>query len=237
MFSDPVGILLVDKPKGPTSHDIVDIVRRRFQIKRTGHCGTLDPMATGLLVLVLGKATKLSEKFMGEDKEYEGTLRLGIATDSQDADGAIISEKTVPALAETDLRDAFARFAGDLLQTPPMVSAKKIAGIPLYKLARKGKEVERKPRLVHVYQMEMLRVALPEVDFRMLCTKGTYVRTICHDIGEILGCGGHLSKLRRVASGRFRIENAHTLPAIENWNREELLKNLIAPMEVNLTFS
>lgn len=232
MQNDPIGILLVDKPAGPTSHDIVDVVRRHFRIRRTGHCGTLDPMATGLLVLLLGKATKLSERLMGEDKEYEGTLRLGIATDSQDAEGVVLAEKPVPALTDDAIRAAFDGFKGDLLQMPPMVSAKKIAGVPLYKLARKGKEVERKHRLVHIYRLDIKRIALPEVDFSLLCTKGTYVRTICHDLGEKLGCGGHLSRLRRTASGQFRVEKAHPLAVIEKWTNAELEKNLIHPLEI-----
>lgn len=232
MQPDPDGILLVDKPAGPTSHDMVDLVRRRFRIRSVGHCGTLDPMATGLLVLVVGRATKLSESLMGQDKEYEGTLTLGIATDSQDADGLHVAERPVPPLVETEIHAAFDAFKGDLLQTPPMVSAKKIAGIPLYKLARKGKVVERQPRLVHIYRLDILRVALPEVDFRLLCTKGTYVRTICHDLGEKLGCGGHLSRLRRTASGVFRLEQAHSTAAMELWTQLELRKHLISPLAI-----
>lgn len=234
MLNDPSGILLVDKPSGPTSHDIVDHVRRRFGLKRVGHCGTLDPMATGLLVLVIGKATKLSERLMGDDKEYEGTLRLGVSTDSQDAQGAVLSEKPVPPLTPAQIEEVFGAFRGDVLQTPPMVSAKKIAGVPLYKLARKGKEVERKPRLIHIFRLEILRSEPPEVDFRMLCTKGTYVRTLCHDIGEKIGCGGHLARLRRSGSGKFRIENARTLEAVEGWTRQQFEQNLIDPLTLNL---
>ncbi|MFZ4695938.1 MAG: tRNA pseudouridine(55) synthase TruB [Verrucomicrobiia bacterium] len=234
MLNDPSGILLVDKPSGPTSHDIVDRVRRRFDLKRVGHCGTLDPMATGLLVLVIGKATKLSERLMGDDKEYEGTLRLGVATHSQDAQGAVLAEKPVPALSPAQVEEIFAGFRGDILQIPPMVSAKKIAGVPLYKLARKGKEVERKPRLIHIFRLDILRTELPEVDFRMLCTKGTYVRTLCHDIGEKLGCGGHLSRLRRSGSGKFRIEKAHAMDAIESWTRQHFEQTLVDPLTLNL---
>jgi tRNA pseudouridine55 synthase len=236
MLPDPMGILLVDKPKGPTSHDMVDLLRHRFHIKRVGHCGTLDPMATGLLVLVVGRATKLSEKLTGEDKEYEGTLRLGKATDSQDAEGQVTSEKPVPPLTEAAIRETFARFTGDIMQTPPMVSAKKVGGVPLYKLARKGKEIERKARLIHVYRLEVLKIQLPDVEFRLFCTKGTYVRTICHDIGETVGCGGHLAQLRRTASGEFRIDKAHTVSEIESWNQEALMKHLISPLDLKLSF-
>jgi len=125
-------------------------------------------------------------------------------------------------------------FRGDLLQTPPMVSAKKIAGVPLYKLARKGQEVERKPRMIHIFRLEILRTELPEVDFRLLCTKGTYVRTLCHDLGEKFGCGGHLSRLRRTASGKFRVEKAATLETIEAWTRRQLEQNLLDPLSLNL---
>lgn len=232
MHPDPIGILLVDKPQGPTSHDIVDEIRKRFYIKSVGHCGTLDPMATGLLVLLIGKATKLSERLMGEDKEYEGTLTLGATTDSQDAQGEILSQTPVPPFTDEEIREAFESFKGDLLQTPPMVSAKKIAGVPLYKLARKGKEVERAPRLIHVYRIDLLRIALPEVDFKLLCTKGTYVRTICHDLGVKLGCGGHLSKLRRTASGSFRIENAAPLSDIKALTPSEFQRRLIHPLDL-----
>jgi tRNA pseudouridine55 synthase len=235
MQSDPTGILLVDKPMGPTSHDIVHTIRKRFQLKSVGHCGTLDPMATGLLVLLIGKATKLSDRLMGQDKEYEGTLHLGVTTDSQDAQGEILEQKEVPYLLETEIREAFAQFRGDLLQTPPMVSAKKIGGVPLYKLARKGKEVERTPRLIHIYLLDILQISMPCVDFRVICTKGTYVRTICHDIGQKLGCGGHLAKLRRTASGQFRINKASTLDTIEKWTHLEFQKNLMDPLDLKAT--
>ncbi len=215
-----------------TSHDVVDVVRGHFGLRGVGHCGTLDPMATGLLVLLIGKATKLSERLMAEDKEYEGTLTLGVATDSQDAEGVEVSRAPVPPFTEAEIHAAFDGFRGDLLQTPPMVSAKKIAGVPLYKLARKGKVVERKPRLVHIYRLDILRIGLPEVDFRLLCTKGTYVRTICDELGAKLGCGGHLSRLRRNGSGQFRVEKAHPLDAIRAWNRQELQQQLIHPLDL-----
>lgn len=234
MQPDPSGILLVDKPQGPTSHDIVDIIRRKFGIKSVGHCGTLDPMATGLLIMVLGKATKLSERLMGEDKEYEGTLTLGITTDSQDAEGEKLSEKPIPPLNQDQIKEVFHQFEGDILQIPPMVSAKKIGGVPLYKLARKGKEIERPPRLIHIYRIDILRMALPEVDFRLICTKGTYVRTICYDVGEKIGCGGHLSRLRRLASGQFRVEKAAPLSTIEQWGHSHLQQNLIDPLSIKI---
>ena len=232
MRSDPIGILLVDKPKGPTSHDMVDFVRQRFHIRSVGHCGTLDPMATGLLILLLGKATKLSQRFMSEDKEYQGTLTLGIATDSQDAEGKVVAKKDVPSFTENEIRVAFESFKGDFFQTPPMLSAKKIGGIPLYKLARQNKEIERKPRLIHIYHIHIHRIELPEIDFKLLCTKGTYVRTLCHDLGEKLGCGGHLSRLRRTASGQFHVEKAYNPETMEHWTYEKLQEKLIPPNEI-----
>ena len=150
-FSPLDGAILIDKPAGPTSHDVVDAIRRRFGIKKVGHCGTLDPNATGLLIIVLGRGTKLSEKLMGDDKVYEGTMKFGEATDSYDADGEITETRPVPPLNLDQLNEAAAAFVGDLMQTPPMVSAIKKQGVPLYKLARKGIEVEREPRLVHIY--------------------------------------------------------------------------------------
>lgn len=223
------GVLLVDKPAGLTSHDVVDRVRRHFGFKKVGHCGTLDPAATGLLILVLERATKLQDRLMSDDKTYEGTMMLGISTDSQDADGDIIAEKPVPSLTEDDIDQAFARFRGDIQQVPPMVSALKHQGTPLYKLARKGKTVERQPRLVHIYDLRMLGLELPRIRFRVACTKGTYVRTLCSDIGDLLGCGAHLHELRRTQSGRFDVKDAQPLEMITRQTHEQL-KALIIPI-------
>ncbi len=204
------GILLVDKPSGPTSHDVVDRIRRQFRLDKVGHGGTLDPQATGLLVLLIGKATKLSGQFMSSDKTYEGCMRLGIATDSHDAQGKIVSEADPSGITLERLEAEMAKFRGDIMQTPPMVSAVKKDGVPLYKLARKGREVEREAKLVHIYEFVVLRHELPRVFFRLRCTKGTYVRTICHDIGQGLGCGANLDELRRTQSGSYRVEDAAT---------------------------
>ena len=223
------GVLLVDKPAGLTSHDVVDRVRRHFGFKKVGHCGTLDPAATGLLVLVLERATKLQDQLMSNDKAYEGVMLLGIATDSQDADGHVIAEKPVPTLTTEDIESVFARFRGDIQQVPPMVSAVKHHGTPLYKLARKGKTVEREPRLVHIYDLRVLGLELPRIRFRAVCTKGTYVRTLCSDIGDALGCGAHLFELRRTRSGKFDVKDAHRLDEILQRTREEL-KGLIIPI-------
>src|SRR5580658_9227746 len=150
---DPLdGAVLIDKPAGPTSHDVVDALRRAFRLEKVGHCGTLDPNATGLLIIVLGKGTKLSEKLMSDDKVYEGTIKFGETTDSYDADGELVASLPVPPMTVAELNESAATFVGDQMQTPPMVSAVKVKGVPLYKMARKGMEVERKARLIHIYQ-------------------------------------------------------------------------------------
>jgi tRNA pseudouridine55 synthase len=206
---DPLdGALLVDKPAGPTSHDIVDNVRRHFGIKKAGHAGTLDPAATGLLLVLLGRATKLSEKLMGDDKVYSGTIKFGEATNSYDADGEVTASLPVPPITIEELNKEAESFLGDQMQVPPMVSAVKKDGVPLYKLARKGVEVERKPRLIHIYSFRFAGYQEPYGQFRIACTKGTYVRTIAHDLGQKLGCGAHLTTLRRLVSGKFDVNDA-----------------------------
>ena len=226
--SDPYdGVLLIDKPAGPTSHDMVDRVRRIFGIRGVGHGGTLDPLATGLLVLLLGRATKLSNLFLGSDKTYEGTIRLGIATDSHDAAGKVTAERDASGISADQLATALGEFQGDLLQIPPMVSAIKLEGIPLYKRARKGEVVERAPRLIHIYRFALTRVALPDADFVLHCSKGTYVRQLCADIGDKLGCGAHLARLRRTHSGNLALDQAVTPDELATLGREELAKRLI----------
>ncbi|HEX8295260.1 MAG TPA: tRNA pseudouridine(55) synthase TruB [Chthoniobacteraceae bacterium] len=209
------GVLLVDKASGMTSHDVVAIVRRRLGTKKVGHCGTLDPLATGLLIIVLGRGTKIQDLLMSEDKEYVGTMTLGAMTDSQDADGQITETRPVPELSREQINAAFAKFHGDFYQMPPMVSAIKKDGVPLYKLARQGKTVEREPRFVHVYAHEIQEVRLPEIDFRVMCSKGFYVRTYAFDIGNELGCGAHLKNLRRTKSGKFTLEHSVTVHDIQ----------------------
>ncbi len=208
------GVLIVDKAQGMTSHDVVALVRRRLDFKKVGHCGTLDPLATGLLIIVMGRGTKISDLLMAEDKEYVGTMQLGIVTSSQDADGEVIETRPVPELTPEQIEAAFARYDGDFYQMPPMVSAIKKDGVALYKLARQGKTVEREPRFVHVFAHEVNAVRLPEIDFRVVCTKGFYVRTYAHDIGMDLGCGAHLKELRRTKSGRFNLDRAITIDEI-----------------------
>jgi tRNA pseudouridine55 synthase len=229
----PDGVLLVDKAEGMTSHDVVALVRRKLEIKKVGHCGTLDPIATGLLLLTIGRGTKVQDLLMSEDKEYVGTLVLGVTTDTQDRQGEVIEQRPVPPLGESEIRAAFEKFQGDLYQLPPMVSAKKHGGVPLYKLARQGKVVEREPRLVHVYRYRIDRIALPEIDFSVVCSKGFYVRTYAHDIGEVLGCGAHLHSLRRPKSGRFDVDNAITVDQIKNAPREEIIERILSLPEVS----
>lgn len=198
----------MDKPSGPTSHDIVAKIRYQFRIPKVGHGGTLDPMATGLLVILLGKGTKISERVMGHDKTYEGVFRLGIETDSQDADGKIVAEHDPAGVTAEQVAEQLRTRLGDQMQMPPMVSAIKIKGVPLYKLARKGQTVERPPKLVHLYRFDLLDFTPPDVRFVVECTKGTYVRTLAHDIGQALGVGAHLTQLRRTHIGRLDIANA-----------------------------
>lgn len=225
---DPLdGALLVDKPAGCTSHDVVDDIRRKFGIKKVGHCGTLDPNATGLLIIVLGRGTKLSEKLMSDDKVYEGDIKFGEATDSYDADGEVTATAPVPPLTLEQLNEAAAAFIGDLQQIPPMVSAKKQGGVALYKLARKGIEVVREPRLVHIFNYRFTAYAEPLAKFRVACTKGTYVRSLAHELGIKLGCGAHLATLRRVTSGKWDVADALALDAILALKPDELEKRVI----------
>jgi len=221
------GALLIDKTAGPTSHDIVDVVRRQFRIKKVGHCGTLDPNATGLLVLLLGRATKLSEKLMSDDKVYSGSIIFGETTNTYDADGELVASLPVPPMTLEELNESAASFVGDQMQTPPMVSAVKVNGVPLYKLARKGIEVERKARLIHIYKFQFHHCAPPVACFRIACTKGTYVRSIAHELGEKLGCGAHLATLRRVSSGKFHVDNAIPFEELVNLSPEDLEQRVV----------
>ena len=226
-FTSLDGALLVDKPSGPTSHDVVDAIRRQFGIKKVGHCGTLDPNATGLLIIVLGRGTKLSEKLMSNDKVYEGTIKFGEATDSYDADGELTASLPVMPMTLDELNAASVSFIGDQMQVPPMVSAIKKNGVPLYKLARKGIEVEREPRLVHIYNFRFTDYAEPVGTFKLACTKGTYVRSVAHDLGQKLGCGAHLATLRRSVSGKFDVADAMPLDAILKLTTGELEKRVM----------
>jgi len=231
-FDNLDGALLVDKPAGPTSHDIVNEIRRRFDIKKVGHAGTLDPNATGLLIILLGRGTKLSEKLMSSDKVYEGTVKFGEETDSYDADGELVASLPVMPMTIDELNHAADSFVGDIMQEPPMVSAVKQGGVPLYKLARKGIEVERKARLIHVYRFFFSRYEEPIGWFRVACTKGTYVRSLAHDLGQKLGCGAHLETLRRVTSGRFDVADAISFEDVMGMEEKELEKRVVPMLKL-----
>jgi tRNA pseudouridine55 synthase len=227
------GLLLIDKESKMTSHDVVALVRRRLQTQKAGHCGTLDPFATGLLLVVIGRGTRIQDLLMSDDKEYVGTVRLGEVTDTQDCDGVVTEKKEVPNYSRTAIEGAFLKYQGDFYQTPPMVSAIKKDGVPLYKLARQGKIVEREPRLVHVYAHEIKDIRASEIDFRVICSKGFYVRTYAHDIGAELGCGAHLSALRRTKSGRFLVENATTIQELNSLPMDQLGQKILSLPDVS----
>lgn len=223
------GILVVDKPKGPTSHDIVAFLRRTFGLKKVGHGGTLDPMATGVLVLLVGCATKSSGAFLSDDKEYEAKMILGAVSDTHDACGTV--RKTSGALpsGHAQIEEAFKSFIGEQEQLPPMYSAVRLKGKKLYELARRGIDVERPTRRILIKEMEIISVAMPEVSFRVVCSKGTYIRQLVSDIGSALGCGAYLSALRRTRSGRLGITGALTIDELRQMRPEELAKRLILP--------
>lgn len=220
------GLLLVDKPVGLTSHDVVDKIRRAAGTRRVGHTGTLDPAATGLLVLCLGQATRLSEHLTGLDKVYEGIMRLGIVTDSYDLDGRVLEERTAPEISVDRLQEACDRFTGIIAQVPPMVSAVKIGGERLYKKARKGEVVDRPPREITVHEFRILSYESPDARVYVRCTSGTYVRSLCHDVGQVIGCGAVLAALRRTHVGSFRVSDA--LPVQDFTGREIVEKRLVS---------
>jgi tRNA pseudouridine55 synthase len=219
--------LLVDKSAGMTSHDVVHKIRKHFDLRKVGHGGTLDPNATGLLPILIGRGTKISDKVMSSDKEYEGRMHLGIRTDSQDVEGKVLSERPWDLITEQQVQDLLPKYSGEQQQIPPMVSAVKKDGVPLYKLARKGQHIEREPRTITVHAFDLLNFSPPFIDFRIRCTKGTYVRTLCDDMGEDLGCGAHLAALRRTETGGCQISDAYTLDEVLGWDRETLEANLV----------
>ena len=233
VLQDPVfeGVLLVDKPIGITSHDIVDRLRRKLKMKKIGHAGTLDPLATGLMIMLIGKATKVSQFLISLDKSYEGEFLLGVETNSQDADGEVVATKEIPASVNQEgISMEMKSFMGDQYQTPPMFSAKKIDGVPLYKMARKGKTVEREPRFIRINELTLTGWDSPKGKFFMECSKGTYVRTVFHDLGQNLECGAHLTALRRTRIDQFSIEGAKTLEEIELMPLSEF-QSLLIPID------
>lgn len=202
------GVLVVDKPVGLTSHDVVQVIRKGTNIRRAGHTGTLDPRASGVLVVLVGPAVRLSEYVSASDKRYQATVRLGTSTDTYDADGRIISTSPVDKITEAQFEDALKNFVGEIEQVPPPYSAIKIKGRKAYEMAREGEEIELEPRRIKVYSLELLEWAPPEAVIDVYCSSGTYVRSLAHDVGEKLGCGAHLVGLRRTKSGRFTLRDA-----------------------------
>jgi len=224
------GVLVVDKPEGWSSHDAVNKLRRLTGVRRIGHLGTLDPMATGVLPLVVGRATRLAQFFIRADKLYDAVIRFGCATDTYDRDGAPIPPLTEPAIDRPQLEAALEGFTGLLMQTPPPISAKKIGGTPAYKLARKNVPVELKPVEVTVYSLDLLEVAGSEARVLVRCSAGTYMRSIAHDVGKAMGCGAFLQSLCRKASGDFTLEQARTIAQLEEMSRENRIDDAIIPM-------
>ncbi len=229
------GVLLVDKPTGMTSHDVVAKIRGYFRFKKVGHGGTLDPAATGLLIVLIGRGTKLSQTFLGDDKTYEGVCHLGVETDTQDTEGKIVAERDARAISRVHVEEEIKNWMGDIAQIPPMTSAIKKNGVPLYKLARKGKTVERDPKIVHIYTFDVLDFDAPFFRFRVKCSKGTYIRTLCADMGTALGCGGHLKELRRIQSGSLHIDDALALDDILALSLEQLGQRVLSANDLALT--
>ena len=224
------GILVVDKPAGPTSHDVVACVRRVLGERRVGHAGTLDPAATGVLPLLIGPATRLAEYLLELPKSYDVTCRLGEETDTDDAQGRVVAGRPAAHLDPSEVRDRLLSMQGVLEQVPPAYSALKQGGERLYVLARRGREVEPRPRPVEVYEISGIRVELPEVRFSVTCSRGTYVRSLCRDLGRSLGVGGHLAALRRTVCASFGLDQAHPLEAVAAWGRDEARRRLL-PMD------
>jgi len=223
------GVIVVDKPAGWTSHDVVNKMRRIADTQRVGHLGTLDPLATGVLPVVVGKATRLAQFYTRSDKIYEGTVQFGWATTSYDRDGEVVGEKREVVLDRAELERCLGPFRGEILQTPPAVSAKKVDGKRAYELARKHIAVELEPVKVQIYELEVLAVEGAEARLRVHCSGGTYVRSIAHDVGRLMGCGAHLRELRRLSSGEFRIGQARTLPQLERLAADERLIDALVP--------
>lgn len=211
----PCGFLVVDKPLGWTSHQVVDAARGWLGIRRVGHLGTLDPLATGLLPLAIREATKLAPFVAQGRRVYVGSIRLGVATDTLDAEGRVLRRHDGPFPSEKEVREALAEFLGETMQIPPMFSSVKRDGVPLYRLARRGEEVERAPRRIRIDSLEVRHYLPPEIGIEISCSPGTYVRTLASDLGERLGCGAHLSGLRRTSSGPFLLEQAATVEDLE----------------------
>lgn len=227
------GIINIFKPKGITSHDVVSIMRRTLNMKRIGHTGTLDPNVTGVLPLCIGRATRVSEYLLDIDKEYVGELNLGLCTDTQDKYGKPLKSSS-KKVSQDEIYKAFDKFKGHIQQTPPMYSALKHNGKRLYELAREGKVVERKPRDAYIYSLDIISILNNKVTFSVKCSKGTYIRTLCNDIGELLGTYGYMSYLMRIGVGDFNINNSYSIDYIKSLNKEEF-KTILMPMDEGLS--
>lgn len=223
------GVIVVDKPEGWTSHDVVNRVRHIVRTKRVGHLGTLDPLATGVLPLVIGRTTRLAQFYTRSPKVYEGVVRFGWSTGTYDRDGAATSQKVEPQLDPAEIERHLERFRGEFLQTPPPVSAKKVEGRRAYELARNSVAVALEPVKVEVYELTVIEIHGADVRLRAHCSGGTYVRSIAHELGQLVGCGAHLAELRRLASGEFEIEHARTIPQLESLAAAERLMDALVP--------
>lgn len=229
------GVLVVDKPKGPTSFDVVQLVRRALKVKKAGHTGTLDPMATGVLPVCLGDATRIVQVLTDGDKAYDATVKLGVTTDTLDAEGTVTGTRPVPELTRELLEGVLARFRGPLQQVPPMYSAVKKDGKRLYELARAGEEIEREARSVTVHALTLNDFASDELKLSVRCSKGFFVRTLAADVGEVLGCGAHLTALRRTQSGPFSLQGAVALQDVVERGAEAVAGRL-ATVDASLAF-
>lgn len=221
------GIIVINKPSGYTSHDIVSKIRKKLNIKKVGHTGTLDPLATGVLPILLGGGTKLSQYLINHDKEYIATIKLGVKTDTGDIEGQVIEEKQVPEISEEGLGKVLQSFLGPQKQVPPMYSAIKVNGKKLYEYARKGEKVEVEPRNIEIYNIELLEFGQEQIKIRVACSKGTYIRTLCEDIAEKLNTVGTMFALERTKVGEFELEKAITIDELEN--KQILQNSLITP--------
>ncbi len=220
------GLLLIDKLEGPSSAQVVHRVKVLLGAKKVGHLGTLDPFASGLLVLGINEGTKVADLFLSAAKSYRGIMVLGVETDSQDATGTIVQVRAVPTLGKAELEKLEQQFSGDLRQVPPMFSALKRDGVPLYRLARQGKEVPREPRSIRVERLQLNQLGKDEIEIELTCSRGTYVRTLAADMGQSLGCGAHLKSLRRIACGHLTVDRAVTLDELERVDSKALLLSL-----------
>lgn len=230
MTQETNGILIVDKPRDMTSARVISRIKRISGINKIGHTGTLDPMATGVMICPINRATRLSRFFLAGSKKYTAVLRLGIETDTQDATGSILTERSIDMVSEAGVYAACQQFIGEIVQTPPAYSALKHKGVPLYKYARKGNAVIKPPRKVVISAIRIMDMDLPNVRFEVECSAGTYVRTLCADIGNVLGCGGHLKALRRTACGGYGIHEATPLAEIESHGSLETLRDRLISM-------